>query len=610
MSAVPCRPGRPWRRLLPWCLAALAPVVAASEAGPAPVALIVRLQGAPAHAAARTQRLDASTLAAQRRLQRQRWQAAWQGAGLASEQGWRLQPVGQASWRLVPGRTLSTAEWAGWRSRLAARPEVAWVEVDTREPVQQALPSPNDPLFAQQWWLHTVAGSSANALADRRRGVPGLQQAWAQGTGSGSTVVAVLDTGITTHPELPSARLLPGFDMVSNWDAASGRGLAQDGDARDADPSDPGDGVSAAQIAADPSRYAGCSAQVSSWHGTTVAGLIAAQTDNASGGAGALWSTRLLPVRVSGQCGATLSDIVDGMRWAAGLQVCQRWADSQDPSAGCAQWAPTNPNPARVINLSFGSQLACGSEYQAAIDELWALGVVVVAPAGNRHAEPARPANCQRVIGVAALNRDGFKANYSNFGSALRIATVGGDDSDGLWGSLLADSGLLAPGNNGELQPGSPVWSAHYGSSFAAPLVTATVGLMLAAAPSLTPAQLLEGLQLSARPHVRSSLVGACSLDNPGRCICTSSQCGAGILDAEQAVAWARATASGSAWQAPNWPEVWVDSSELAQAVALGPDREAVSSTSSGGSGGGAMGLVAGAALALAGALLRPRRRP
>ena len=128
-------------------------------------------------------------------------------------------------------------------------------------------------------------------------------------------------------------------------------------------------------------------------------------------------------MRVAGKCGAEVLDIVDGMRWAAGLQV---------------GGVPLNKNPARIINISFGGSAACGQAYQTVVDELQAMGVVVVAAAGNEWASrPSRPASCNGVVGVAGLNRDGFKTNYSNFGGQLAasgIAAVAGDDGDGAWG--------------------------------------------------------------------------------------------------------------------------------------------------------------------------------
>lgn len=573
--------------------------------------LIVRLREAPGHADLRRQSLGASDAAgrAARAAHARRWATLLSDTGLGWLPGMRLEPVGRASIRLRPARAWSPAQAERWQRRLAARAEVAWVVADTRE-ARQAVP-PNDPLFAGpdgQWWLHPVSGANGNAPEARLRGVPGLQSAWSVTTGRAGTVVAVLDSGWTDHPDLDLRRVLPGYDLVSDWDREAGRGDANDGDGRDADSHDPGDWVSDADRSADPTRYGSCEVEPSSWHGTAVTGLIAAHSDNGLGVAGIDWAARLLPVRVGGKCGATVRDIVDGLRWAAGLPVCRRFADTQDPDAGCAEWAPINPNPARIVNLSFGGGAECNAEYQDTIDELWALGIVVVAAAGNTHAAPTRPANCQRVVGVAALNRDGFKTHYSAFGSVLRIATVGGDDPGANWGTLLADSGLLGLDNFGSREPGSTGYSPRFGTSFATPIVSGTLALMLSRNPALTAEQLFEGLSASARPHVRAPLMGDCGPARPGRCACTASTCGAGILDAPQALAYAEALAEGQSYQRPNWPVEIIDTPQLRAAVALGPDREGVADQDSGGSGGGATGAWALAALGLASLWLAPRR--
>lgn len=589
---------------------------AAAPAEPAVTGLIVRLQAAPPHEAATRHQALAANRAA-RAQHAQRWRHLLAETGLGQVPGLRLEPVGEASFRLHPARAWSTAEAEGWRARLAQRPEVAWAVPDAREPRLQAGPTlpPNDPLFPGdlgQWWLQPVSGSNAHAAMARRRGVPGIASAWARHTGDAGTVIAVLDSGWTEHPDLEPARLLPGYDMVSDWDSAAGRGTARDGDGRDADARDPGDGVSSAERSADPSRYAGCSEATSSWHGTAVLGLIAAHSGNTQGVAGIDWAARVLPVRVAGQCGATVRDIVDGLRWAAGLAVCRHYADTQDPDAGCAEWAPVNPHPARVVNLSYGGAAACNAEYQDAIDQLWARGVLVVAAAGNAHGAPSRPANCRHVLGVAAVNRDGFKTHYSNFGAALRIATVGGDDSGGRWGALLADDGLLGLDNLGEQAPGEPSYRARSGTSYAAPVVSGALGLMLAVNPALSPQQLIDGLAATARPHVQSALLAACSTASPGRCACTTATCGAGLLDAPQALAYAQALAASQPYVAPNWPTEQIDTPELRQAVALGPDREAaageVPAASEEGQGGGALSGAAVLALALLAVALRPSK--
>ena len=210
---------------------------------------------------------------------------------------------------------------------------------------------------------------------------------------------------------------------------------------------------------------------------------------------------------------------------------------------------PLNPNPARVLNVSFGGNAACNAAYQDVIDELAARGVVVVAAAGNQNGSVSRPANCRGVVGVAALNRDGFKASYSNFGPALTIATVGGDPRTlGNWGMVLGDDAMLTVSNAGTTSPGAAVYAREAGTSFATPVASGVIGLMLSLQPSLTVAELIDGLRRSARPHVVSPRIDACSESNPGRCICSTATCGAGILDAEAALQFA---ANPSAYVAP-----------------------------------------------------------
>ena len=409
--------------------------------------------------------------------------------------------------------------------------------------------------------------------------------------------MAVLDTGITTHPDL-NARVLGGYDFVNAVE------FSGDGDGRDPDPSDPGDFVSAADKAAQPTLFADCAVENSSWHGTDIAGLLAAATNNAVGGAGINWNGRVVPVRVAGKCGAEVADIVDGMRWAAGLDVAN----------GSGGLVPRNPNPVRVVNVSFGGSGGCNAAYQDAINELAAhgAGVVVVAAAGNEHGAVTRPASCSGVVAVGALNRDGFKTTYSNFGSAVTVSTVGGDsDSDGRWGPLLADGGLLTLDNHGTQGPAAPDYSRIFGSSFSTALASGVAGLMLSANPNLSAAQLIAGLRLSARPHVTSSKIGACSAQNPGRCICSTATCGAGILDAEQAVRYALDPAG---YVNPNRTGAVIDNADVDAAVALGidlpADAAAVTPTiASNGGGGGALGAGWLLALALAVGLLA-RARP
>lgn len=533
------------------CASALVAAGQAASPDDAPArGLIVKLKTAPQSAALPESLRLSRVLAA---------------AGVAPQ---RLRPVGRAAQHLDFDRLLGAAEAARMAQRLRGHAEVEWVVANTREQRLQAAAPPDDVLYPAQWWLRGIGGSNANVIGDRLRGVPGFASAWATTTGAGTAaaVVAVLDTGITAHPDL-AANVLPGYDFVSQVE------YANDGDGRDADPSDPGDWVSPADKAAYPNLFGSCPAGDTIWHGTIIAGIVAATTNNGVGVAAPHWAGRVLPVRVAGKCGAELGDIIDGMRWAAGLAV-----------AG----APPNPNPARIVNISFGGSAACNAAYRDTIDELAAHGVVVVAAAGNAHAAITRPANCAGVIGVAALNRDGFKASYSNFGAGLAIATTGGDASDGNWTALLGDGGLLTVDNAGLREPGAPVYSAVSGTSFAAPIVSATISLMLAVNPQLSVAQIIAGIAASARPHVVATRIAACSALNPGRCICSTATCGAGILDAEQALRYARST---EGYQAPLAPLVDLDSAaEVVGATALGADRpadlQAVANGSAAGAGG------------------------
>jgi serine protease len=584
--------------------------------------LIVQLRDAPSHVAlARERALGTAPSGGLAKFVREH--ARWQGL-LAATPGLRIaerHAAGSSAQLLRLERPMSVAQAEAAAAELAQRPDVLWALPNTRERRLQATGpanAPTDPCFVgaagcgPQWWLQPVQGSDGVPLAQRLRGLAGFQTAWASvTTGSASTVVAVLDNGITAHPDL-AGKVINGYDMVSN------PAFSNDGDGRDADPTDPGDWVDDNDLKL--AEYAGCQNELSSWHGTAIAGILAANANNGQGGASINWPGKVLAVRVAAKCGADVMDIVDGMRWAAGLDVCKR----SDGFGNCQEFLPRNPDPARVINISFGGSGSCDA-YQGTINELRGLpngGVLVVAAAGNEHAAtPTRPAKCPGVIGVVALNRDGFKSTYSNFGSMLTVATAGGDDNDGAWGSRVADSGILSVGNTGSTTPVSSGYFNYFGTSFSTPVVAGAVGLMLSVNPALTAAQIEQGLRVSARAHVTSTLPGvaACSNANPGRCLCTTGTCGAGILDVPQALAFA---ATPTAYAPPATQPAAVNSAELRDAAAGGPDRPANSSEppaggvgsggstaggSSDGGGGGTMSVWW--LLALGAAVLVLRRR-
>ena len=427
-------------------------------------------------------------------------------------------------------------------ARLTQQADVEYAVVDERRRATGVIP--NDPLYLPspvpaagpstgQWYLKPPDASIPAAID--------AQSAWAVTLGSASVVVAVLDTGVRfDHEDLlrvgAGGNLLPGYDMVS--DIAT----ANDGDGRDADPSDPGDGLTAAELAQPGGPFQNCetSPSNSSWHGTQIAGLIGAITDNAIGMASLGRTVRVLPVRVLGKCGGFDSDIVAGIRWAAGLHV---------------DGVPDNPTPARIVNLSLGSAGTCHTAYTDAVAEVGALGTLVVASAGNSagHAV-ATPANCPGVMGIAALRHVGSKVGFSDLGPEIALAAPGGNCVN-LSGACLYP--ILTASNAGTTTPiahsaGGSIYTdsrnASLGTSFAAPLVAGTAALMLSVQPALTPTQLRDTLRATVRPFPSSGAdpgtpqCTAPQVDANGapvdqlQCYCTTTTCGAGMLDAGAAV--------------------------------------------------------------------------
>ncbi len=373
------------------------------------------------------------------------------------------------------------AEVAAIADRLAQLPEIEYAEPDR---ILRPLLAPNDPQYVNQWHYFGTYGIDAPA-------------AWDITTGSTDIVVAVIDTGILNHADL-AGRTLPGYDFIS--DAL----VANDNDGRDANPSDPGDWITSAENAS--GYFAGCGVSDSSWHGTHVAGTIGAASNNGLGVAGINWVSKILPVRVLGKCGGYTDDIVAGMRWAAGLS---------------GTGAPTNLNPAKVLNLSLGGSGVCGVTQQAAIDEIVAAGTTVVVAAGNSGQDAANfnPASCNNVVAVAATNKTGLRSYYSNYGSVVDIAAPGGEQS-----SSNDPDGVLSTLNAGLTSPGADAYIYYQGTSMASPHVAGIASLVLSLVPSATPAQVTQILQNTVKPFPGGT--GAC----------TTLICGAGIANAYNAV--------------------------------------------------------------------------
>jgi serine protease len=382
---------------------------------------------------------------------------------------------------------MTVAEAQAVADRLSADPSVEYAEPDRR---MFPMLAPNDTEYPNQWHYHASATEVGGA---------NLPAAWDITTGSASIVVAVVDTGIRPHADL-AGRTVAGYDFITDVN------IANDGGGRDADPSDPGDWVTVAEDMG-PGPFQGCGVSNSSWHGTHVAGTIGAASNNSSGVAGINWASMIQPVRVLGKCGGFTSDIIDGSRWAAGLAV-----------AGVA----ANTTPAKVLNLSLGGGGACSAAWQNAIDAIVAAGSVFVVAAGNSAANASGfvPANCVGVITVAANDRTGDLAFYSNFSSTLvEISAPGGETSP------TTTNGVLSTLNSGTQGPVADNYVFYQGTSMAAPHVAGIASLLFSVNPSLTPAQVLSAIQSTARVFP------------PGSSCLTFNDCGAGIIDAAAAVA-------------------------------------------------------------------------
>ena len=293
---------------------------------------------------------------------------------------------------------------------------------------------PDDELYQYQWHYDQIE----------------LEAAWDITPGDPSIIIAVLDSGITDHPDLLDKRV-PGYDMVSN------PLIGADGDGQDSDPTDPG--------------------RFPIYHGTHVAGTVGADSNNGAGVAGVCWECSLSPVRVLGSLFGTTADIIDGIRWAAGVEV---------------PGAEPNPNPAHVLNMSLGADLGEGSTCalddlatQEAVDEARAAGAVVIAAAGNSHTDASSftPANCDGVITVASTGRWDIMPYYSNFGETIEVAAPGGGFTGFIWSTYDQD-----------------LYMGYLGTSQASPHVAGLAGLMLSLNPRLDADEVLDILMSTAEP--------------------------------------------------------------------------------------------------------------
>ena len=386
-------------------------------------------------------------------------------------------------------KKMNVTETQAYMQEMLASGQVEFIEIDQ---MLKPFATPNDPQYSSQWHYFESNGGL------------NLPTAWDSATGSGVTV-AVLDTGYRPHADL-NANLLPGYDMISDVS------VANDGGGRDSDARDTGDAVAKNECGTN-------DASNSSWHGTHVAGTIAAVTNNGEGVAGVAYNSKIVPVRVLGKCGGLTSDIADGIIWASG---------------GSVSGLPTNANPADVINMSLGGKGACSSTTQSAINTARANGAVIVIAAGNSNDNSANynPGNCSGIVNVAATGRNGGRAYYSNYGNNIDVAAPGGAQS-----FANDPEGVLSTHNSGSNGPVSDSYSYSQGTSMAAPHVAGVAALIKQAKPNATPDEIENILKTTTRSF-------------PATC----SNCGTGIVDAAAAVA-----AAGGGTTPPTGDNVLVD---------------------------------------------------
>ena len=357
---------------------------------------------------------------------------------------------------------------------------------------------PADEFYSNQWYLFSEFGIN-------------LPTAWNITRGSKSVVVAVLDSGITSHPDLDS-QLVPGYDFVSN------KTRSNDGDGWDADPSDPGDFYTDAR-----GNFV-----ESSWHGTHVAGIVAAAS-NTIGITGVAPNVLIQPVRAMGSDGGTSADLIAAINWAAGLSV---------------PGVPINRTPAKVINMSMGTSgvsicddIASGGRLGStaqALKAAKAAGVTSISAAGNFNTDArfSYPGNCYPTINVGATGFSGDRAWYSNYtmpnaqGVGVDISAPGGDDRDKSQTPASTEGQVLSTFNDGQSKPGSPTYAIEEGTSMAAPIVSGIVALLYSLKPTITFDEAWEILSKTVKPFKPG---GQCATS-------TTGMCGIGIVNAGAAV--------------------------------------------------------------------------
>lgn len=362
-----------------------------------------------------------------------------------------------------------------------------------------------DPYFKYEWQL--AGGHGINVVG-----------AWARTQGSANVTVAVIDSGITPHPDLDGQQYHNLDGSVYGYDFVSDPTSAADGDGWDTNPTDP--------------------TNQNDWHGTHVSGIIAAAS-NDIGVVGVAPGVKLEEIRALGVAGGTSADLIPALLWAGGAPI-------PDGNGG---YLPMNQHIAKVINLSLGepTPFGCDNGTQSAMQWLHDQGISVVTAAGNdgSAALDSYPGNCYPTINVGSTGFTGTLAEYSNWGAGVDISAPGGDylypgaadtAPDGQTG------GIYSTINLGTTDKGQPGYGSLEGTSMAAPVVSGVIALLYSLKPSLTPDNVISILRASASTWpAGSACATAWTAQQASPNDYNIQSCGVGIVNADAALSYAAA---------------------------------------------------------------------
>ncbi|QNE88889.1 S8 family serine peptidase [Corynebacterium incognita] len=442
------------------------------------------------------------------------------------------------TWVIDLSETVPANKVVNLRAVLEASAKISHADINAR---YAGFAAATDPDYGKQWPLHPNTNAPAGSHAN-------VEKAWDLGFTGKDVMVGVSDSGIINHPEMPTSltqhqqnpwstptgnpqdKLTLGIDMISHPGVSGDQMFTDQFNDRDLNPYDDGDWF--------PPGYDVCpgapGSPSSSWHGTHVAGIIAANQNNGQGGTGVAPDAKLMMARSLGKCGGDTGDIADAIAWLGGVPV---------------PGVPDNPTPAKVINLSLGGIYRapmCDPQYQEVINAVTARGTTIMVAAGNATEDTSytTPANCNNVVTIGSTGPEGHRAMYSNFGDAIDLGAPGGNGAAVVNGNQvqwIPENQYWSTVDAGSRNPIGAGYNWMEGTSMATPLATGVVAMMYEANPSISPADVERILKDTAQPYTEEPYIA----DNFGffpdgrpmyETSRTASQMGSGVIDACAAV--------------------------------------------------------------------------